>query len=322
MNQYLYGIFTADAVLAPSAAGIGGAPLEAIRAGALVALVHEGGFAVPGEARAAATAVAEHQRAVIGVRSSAALPAKLGSVLPSREAVLQLLEGSEAVLVAQLERVRDFAQVNLTAFWNLQQEIGLAAIQPEVAEARHAILERGGVTPEDQARIGQLIAAALEAQRGHLLERTLDALGDAIAEHGQAPRGDDATAFHLAILCRNDAYATLEARLAALDEALGGRLDWRVSEPLPPFAFSALEVVLADAAELERARAALGLREPATGAEAARKAFKRLALEHHPDRNANDPNAAATMHELARARDLLEACAGGVGVRIMRAVTA
>jgi Gas vesicle synthesis protein GvpL/GvpF len=314
----IYGVFTGDASFQPGLRGIGGRPLEVVRFGGLCAITHTGSATLEIEADPVG-AILEHQRVVAAINATSTLPARLGTHLPGRAAVVALLEQFEETLLGELERLAGLAQWNLSATWDIGREVARAANQPEIAALRAELAARGTVTVDDQSRVGMMIAGALEREREDLLESTLLSLRDLINESGRVPHGGDAGAFNLALLARREQRTELEEHLNNLSKTLESRVSFTLARPLPPFVFAALELIVPSAEELEGARVALELpvQTPSAAADVQR-AFRRLALDRHPDRRPGD--SGAEMRRLSLARDLLQAAGSGLGVRVKRAV--
>jgi Gas vesicle synthesis protein GvpL/GvpF/DnaJ domain len=311
----IYGIYSADAseIQTPG--------LEVVRVGALAALISEGRISLPSDPAQLTQILLEHQTAIHSVNASSILPCKLGANLPNRERVIELLELHEDTLLSELARLKDTAQINLAARWNVQDEIARAAISEDVGAFRQELLERGTVTPEDQARIGMMIGTQLERERETLLNLAIQCLKDSVLEVGNVGRGGEDSAFNLALLVKRDQLEAMENAITELDAKLEDRITWRIGAPGPAFAFASLEIITPNTLDLDRARKTLGLDNDVDGDTLART-FKKLALERHPDRNPNNPNAADEMRDLAWARDLLAASTQGLGVRVTKAVNA
>ncbi len=309
----IYGIYSADATEIQTPG------LEVVRVGPLAALIGEGRINLPSDPARLMQILLEHQTAIHSVNASSILPCKLGANLPNRERVIELLELHEDTLLSELARLEDTAQINLAARWNVQDEIARAAIQEDVGAFRQEVLERGTVTTEDQARIGIMIGTQLE--RETLLNLAVQCLKDSVLEVGNVGRNGEDSAFNLALLVKRDQLEAMENAITELDAKLEDRITWRIGAPGPAFAFASLEIITPNTLDLDRARKTLGLDNDVDGDTLART-FKKLALERHPDRNPNNPNAADEMRDLAWARDLLAASTHGLGVRVTKAVNA
>ena len=320
----IYGIYSADASETPTSG------LEVVRVGALAALIGNesvsgGRIGLPSDAAQLTQILLEHQTAIHSLNASSILPCKLGANLPNRERVIELLELHEKTLLAELARLEDTAQINLAARWNVQDEIARAAISEDVGAFRQELLERGTVTPEDQARIGMMIGTQLERERETLLNLAVQCLRHSVLEVGNVGRGGEDSAFNLALLVKRDQLEAMENAITELDAKLEDRITWRIGAPGPAFAFASLEIITPNTLDLDRARKTLGLPADSNNdvdGETLARTFKRLALERHPDRNPNNPNAADEMRDLAWARDLLAASTQGLGVRVTKAVNA
>ncbi len=318
---YVYAIASADASIKQTILGLGGHGLQIVGAGAIRALISEHAPEIPQDAAALGNLWLEHQKIVTNLEAASVLPAKLGSRLSSALAMIELLHNHQETLLEQLKNVQDKVQINLSAFWKLGEEIGKLANNSEISSLRQELQAKPQITHADQARIGELIAQGIEAERQHLTDRTLSTLEGLILEYGAVPHGNDETAFNMVVLIEASSLQDFDSRLKNLELELQRRVHFGRSLPMPAFVFSALELIEPSPQDLERARQTLRLpSDVSSEPSSVHRAFKQLALERHPDRNPQDPNAADKMRQLSWARDLLEICGSGVGVRVQRAV--
>ncbi len=318
---YVYAVASADASFRQDISGLGGQALQVVAFGEVRALISENAPEILQDAASLSALWLEHQKIVTNLTASSVLPAKLGSRLSSVAAAVELLEGHQDTLLEQLNHLQGKVQINLSAFWKLNEEIAKIASNSEISNLRFELQQKAQITFEDQAKIGELISQSIEAERQYLTDCTLSVLEGLILEYGHVPHGNDETAFNMVLLIEASKLSELESRLKNLEKDLAGRLHFGRSAPMPAFVFSALELIEPSLHDLEQAR--LTLRLPSdlpSEPNLVQRAFKQLALERHPDRNPNDPNAADKMRQLSWARDLLEVCGSGVGVRVQRAV--
>ena len=321
MQYYIYGVVHDDAVLPAALRGYADTPLELISSRGLSAVVSELPQAPDRDPASLVLLYQAQQRVLTGLCARGVLPTKLGCSLSSREAVSFMLHVHAEGLAEQLAHLTGTAQFNLSVNWQLNREIQLAATSADVRTLRAELQAQPEITLGDQARIGELIAQQLEYQRHRLMDRVLHAIEADLAEYGVVARDGETTAFNLALLARSDRRESLLERLASI-EGIAGRLEWQLSEALPATAFRSLEVIEPSPTDLERARSTLRL--PANAPlvpPQVQRAYKRLALEKHPDRRQDDANAEAEMRELSWARDLLEVAYSGVGVRVQKVVS-
>jgi Gas vesicle synthesis protein GvpL/GvpF len=317
---YVYAIASVDASVS-EITGLGGHGLQIVGSGAVRALISDHAPEIPQDGATLGALWLEQQKIVTNLQATSALPTKLGSRLSSVAALIDLLYSHQETLLEQLKTVQGKIQINLSAFWKLGEEIGRIASNSEIASLRQELASKAQITHADQARIGELIAQGIEAERQHLTDRTLSSLEGLTLEYGSVPHGNDETAFNMVVLIEAIKLGDLDSRLKNLELELNERLHFKRSLPMPAFVFSALELIEPSSHDLEQARITLRLpSDLPSEPNSVHRAFKQLALERHPDRNPHDPNAADNMRQLSWARDLLEVCGSGVGVRVQRAV--
>jgi Gas vesicle synthesis protein GvpL/GvpF/DnaJ domain len=321
LRYCIYGISQSQTDVPEGLLGYADTPLEVVEVQGLSAVVSPLTGDLGGEASQLLEFYQSQRRVLAALGARSVLPARVGSSLSSRDAVAFMLHTHAESLTEQLEGLRGLAQFNLNVTWSLDGEIQRAAGTAEVVALRASLEARPEITILDQARVGELLAQQLEYERHRLMDRVLHAIETDLSEYGVVSRDNDATAFNLVLLSGWERREPLLAKLTAL-EGLAGRLEWQLSEALPVTAFRSLEVIEPSPADLERARFILRL--PATAPlvpPQVQRAYKQLALEKHPDRRQNDPNAAEEMRELSWARDLLEVAYSGVGVRVQKSVS-
>jgi Gas vesicle synthesis protein GvpL/GvpF len=252
------------------------------------------------------------------LQAQAIIPTRFGTGVSSLERVQTLLEVHHDDLHQQLQSVSGMMQLNISGHWQFNAAITRAAQHPEVLALRQDLAAHGKVTLQDQAHVGELIALQLEHERQRLFDKALLLLEGMIHEYKVVPRDGEDSAFQFAILCQRELRDNIVTRLNALaDPELG--LSIGVSASMPVNQFRLLEVIEPRNSDLEQARQTLRLplHVPSAPSQVWR-AYKQLALEKHPDRRPNDPNANDEMVALSRARDLLEVAGYGVGLKIQR----
>jgi hypothetical protein len=141
------------------------------------------------------------------------------------------------------------------------------------------------------------------AYRPALAAQLADVAGDVEAN---AVVNDQVVA-NLAFLLPASRQAEFDRRVEALDQALGGELNFKVVGPLPPYSFSTVEVdhLLPD--DIEWARGQLGIGCSASGDEI-RAAYLQQARLRHPDNNQQDADATTRFKDANSAYRLLRYC--------------
>jgi hypothetical protein len=316
MSYQIYGVTTQDINLPQDLAQH--FRLEVIKHQAVAAVVSFGNNEL-GAGTGKVLELYQQQNHILShLQAQAVIPTRFGTGVSSLERVQTLLELHHDDLHQQLQSVAKMIQLNIVGYWRFNDAIKRAAQHPEVLKLRQDLAAHGQVTLQDQAHVGELIALHLEYERQRLFDKALLALEGMIHEYKIVPRDGEDSAFQFAILCQHNTRQDIVLRLKALLEPDLG-LDIAVSAPMPVNQFRLLEVIEPRSSDLEQARQTLRLplHVPSAPSQVWR-AYKQLALEKHPDRRPNDPNANDEMVELSRARDLLEVAGYGVGLKIQR----
>ncbi|GLK71405.1 GvpL/GvpF family gas vesicle protein [Ancylobacter dichloromethanicus] len=206
------------------------------------------------------------------------LPVALGTVVAEEGRVRRLLEGGAGVLHEALDIVGDRVEMELSVRWHLDGVVArlLGGVATELRQAA-----RNGDEPARRA-LGTLLAVSVAEERqkvkSRLVARLRAASDDLIVSEPTEPDG----VLNLALLVERGADDALLELLNALDAEFGGELTFRLVGPLPPYSFASVQVHLAPAEAVRRARAELGV-EPGASLEAVKAAYRRAARESHPD---------------------------------------
>lgn len=169
------------------------------------------------------------------------VPCAFGMVMPSREAVENLLTARRADLLALLERLEGRVQLNVSAVYD-EEAVLREIVQNEPAIARQRAQTRalGDAGHFASIRLGELVAAALEARRAADSGRLLDRLAAESEDVTVEPAGDT-TVLKASFLVARDRRKRFDAALDALAAAEAPRLSFESIGPLPPTAFASLE---------------------------------------------------------------------------------
>jgi Gas vesicle synthesis protein GvpL/GvpF/DnaJ domain len=248
-----------------------------------------------------------HQEVVeAAMQKAVVLPVKFGTIAPSETAVRSLLRQQRNTLLELLAEFDGCSQMEIVVLWPMEAVFAEIATDPAIAEARKEAQQGGNEAAA--VRLGQAVKAALEKKRAGMQARLGDALKPAVIDVAFNAPMDDRMAANLAVLIGPNGGRQLDAALERLDAEFSGRLTFRCVGPLPPSSFATLQVTFPSAQAIARARLALELTGPLTQKEIT-SAFRRLALECHPDSPTAGEQASERMDELTRAYRLLLACA-------------
>jgi len=254
--------------------------------------------------------LAEHQRATEEVMKKQAtiLPVKFGTLLEDEGEVEDMLHWGYRDLKAGLAAMEGKIEVEVVATWDVQQVFAEIGQEEEIAKLKAEIADKPPwQTISAQVRLGQMVKASLDRRKEEHRWKMLDFLAGQAADVQVNMAPADQVVMNVAFLI--DAYRQndFEAKVHQLDERFGGRLNFRLVGPLPPYSFSTVEVRKVSAEEVEEARKLLGLGMEATDREIQR-AYRRQARRHHPDVAPDDPEAEERFRRIAAAYRLLASC--------------
>lgn len=190
-----------------------------------------------------------HER-VLGelIRTETLLPFEFGTVAPDREGVTKLLKTNFSRLTRALEKLSGMVEVNVTALWRDMKAIFQELVKghPMIAHYRREILAKPyEQTYQDRLTIGQMVAEALETKKREEGEKLYRAIKKGAKDTCRAcmgkPMGDNVI-FTGAFLVKRDAYADFERRLLEVGQRYDGRVDFKYTDPLPPYHFVEVKI--------------------------------------------------------------------------------
>jgi hypothetical protein len=184
------------------------------------------------------------------VKTETVLPFEFGTIAPDLEAVNKLLRRNYAQIRRALGKLRGAVEVNVTALWHDMKAIFEEVVEahPRIAAYKREILAKPyEQTYQDRLRIGQVVAEALESKRhkeGEKLFKVLkNSAGKACQDCMGKPVGDNVI-FIAAFLVERDAYSGFEQSLLELGSRHDGRIDFKYTDPLPPYHFVDLKIAV------------------------------------------------------------------------------
>ena len=201
-----------------------------------------------------------YQRVVEQVmRGGVVLPVRFGTRVADADEVRDLMEQNRTTLTEAFTRMRGSRELEVAATWDIGQVLGEIGREPEVVAARAAIEARGDPTPEDRVALGRLVASLLEARRvttRRLALDTLEPLAVSTAAHALV---DERMIMNEAFLLSAARIPDFEAQVRRLDNVFGGRIDFRIVGPLPPYTFCIVDPARVTLGEQQAARRTLKL---------------------------------------------------------------
>ncbi|MGA2300486.1 MAG: GvpL/GvpF family gas vesicle protein [Candidatus Acidiferrum sp.] len=192
-----------------------------------------------------------HERVLCDVvKTETVLPFEFGTIAPDLEAVNKLLRRNYAQIRRALGKLSGAVEVNVTALWHDMKAIFEEVVKahPMIATYKREIMSKPyEQTYQDRLRIGQVVAEALDSKRhmeGEKLFKVLKSnTGKACQDCMGKPVGDNVI-FIAAFLVKRDAYSGFEQSLLELGSRHDGRVDFKYTDPLPPYHFIDLKIAV------------------------------------------------------------------------------
>ncbi len=184
------------------------------------------------------------------IKTETVLPFEFGTIAPDVEAVNKLLQRNYSAFRRALVKLSGAVEVNVTALWHDMKAIfeEIVKAHPVIATYKQEIMSRPyEQTYQDRLRIGQIVAEALETKRYREAEKLYKVLKNSAGRACQAcmgkPMGDNVI-FMGAFLVKRGAYPDFERNLSELGRRCDSRVDFKYTDPLPPYHFVDLKIVV------------------------------------------------------------------------------
>jgi hypothetical protein len=247
-GYYLYGVIEASEEKTWEAPGVQGQEVRAIVSRDIAAVASPWTSDV---VRAIPENCLAHERVLSElVKTETVLPFEFGTIAPDLEAVNKLLRRNYAQIRRALGKLSGAVEVNVTALWHDMKAIFEEVVEahPMIATYKREIMSKPyEQTYQDRLRIGQVVGEALESKRHKEGEKLFKVLknkaGKACQDCMGKPVGDSVI-FIAAFLVKRDAYCGFEQSLLELGSRHDGRVDFRYTDPLPPYHFVDLKIAV------------------------------------------------------------------------------
>jgi hypothetical protein len=254
-----------------------------------------------------------HQQVIEKIMDSyTIIPMRLGTYAFNIKEVEEILLKGYAVFKDVFKKINNKIEIDVVATWSdLSLIINDIGEREEVKELKENLMSKpGGVSVEDQIKIGSLIKNILDKEKEKLAMEIEPALRKCSIYSRWYDLMDDRMIFNVAFLIEKDKKAEFEKRLDELDEQYYKKINFRCVGPLPTYSFYTAEVKKISFEEIKWAKEKLGLDNMAAKEEIV-KAYRSRANLCHPDKNSDIPDAERQFDETNRAyRILLEYCQG------------
>ncbi len=247
-SYYLYGVMEASEPRTTQLVGVQGQEIQALVFKDVAAMVSPWTSDV---VRATPENCLAHERVLVElVKTQTVLPFEFGTIAPTVEAVNQLLRRNYSRIRHALAKLSGAVEVNVTALWRDMKTIfgELVKAHPMIATYKREIMSKPyEQTYQDRLRIGQVVAEALKAKRhleGEKLFRLLKTHATSACQECMGKPVGDNVIFFAAFLVKREAYSGFESSLMELGSRHDGRIDFKYTEPLPPYHFVDLKIAV------------------------------------------------------------------------------
>ena len=241
LTCYLYGIAPADLELPPGLRGLRDQPVAKIPYGDIAAITSR--FQVD-DTVAARDDVLKHGQVLDAIAAvGPVIPVRFGSALEDHDAVAtELLEPGHDRYHAMLGELNGHSQFTVRARYDERQILTeVVAENPDIAQLRESTRETGDSSYGDRVRLGELVAAVLEAKSARDGEAILDALEEHVAAVNVRSGPGLDQLVDVALLVEDSRRKKFEQSVEDLANAFAGRARLRLVGPTAPYDFVAEE---------------------------------------------------------------------------------
>ncbi len=182
-----------------------------------------------------------HERAIEAVMATR-------TVLPMRFSTIDTVSGITAMLTDRAAEFEDAlramdgkVEVEIKASW-VDTRLAFDEIVAEnraIRSRRDRLNRQGAASQAERIDLGKLVEAALAAKRRSDADRILAPLQRTAERYTESPVVGEAMILNAAFLLSGKRVLEFDRAVAALDESMGGRVNFKYFGPLPPFHFVA-----------------------------------------------------------------------------------
>jgi len=250
-----------------------------------------------------------HQQVVEQVMAEhTIIPMRLGTFAGSDEEVREILAKGYKTIKDILARSENCIEMDVVTTLNdfnsfLREEVSEA---DEIKQFKQSLIgKKGGVTVDDQMRVGVLVKKHSDKRKAEYADRIQSALNKVSEDFKAHDLMDDKMVLNTAFLIDRNRQKDLEQKVDEVNNRFEEKLNFRCVGPLPPYSFYTLEVKKPRFEEVDWARKKLGLTDDFITASQIKKAHRRLALTFHPDKNPDTPDIEKKFDDTTRAYRIL-----------------
>jgi len=242
------------------------------------------------------------------------IPVRLGTFTVDEAEVKDILIKGYSLIKNIMEKIRDKIETDVVATWadfgSALKEIGE---EKEIKKLKENILANPKrITVDDQMKVGVMIKKALDEKREKYalqIQTFLKRYCTAFKVHELM---DDRMVINAAFLINKLEQEDFDKKVEELNTKFAEKLNFRCVSPLPPYSFYTIDIKKMKFEEIDWAKKKLRLSDDFATKDEVKKAYRKLALSSHPDRNPNTPGIEKEFDEVTKAyrivADYGEAC--------------
>lgn len=239
------------------------------------------------------------------MKTTSVLPLSYGTIARSEDEIKGLLKNAYSAIVEKLAKIKDKLEFDLEVIVVNEQPILNEILENNkgIKVLRNNLLAQGKEAKmQDKLLIGGMIAKEVEKYK-------IGAAKDIIAwlkAHSADYKiiGGKNLLLNVVFLVHKTKMNDFESYIYKLGDKYGDRLKFKYAGPLAPYSFVELKLLMINFNAVDNARKQLGLGEEATLKEI-KDAYRKLAQEHHPDKNPGDNFKEEEFKKIADAYKLL-----------------
>lgn len=250
-----------------------------------------------------------HQKAIEKIMGlgHTIIPMRLGTFAKDEAEIKHILACGHSIIKDIFTKISNMIEIDITATWgdfsSALKEIGE---DKEITEFKERLLTSpGGVTVDDQMRMGLMVKDALDRIREGYSKEIQAALKSASRASKAHELMDDKMIANIAFLINKAKQKDFEMKVERLNTEFNEKLHFRCVGPLPPYSFYTLEIKTLNYEEIDWAKKRLVVLSDSISKDEVKKAYQRQAVSTHPDRNPNVSGAGKEFDEVNKAYKIL-----------------
>ena len=248
----------------------------------------------PSNRESLARLLIHHQKTIEGIMAigfNMILPMKLGTIVCTKEEVLNILENGYDLITTTLTKIEYLTEIDLVITWdNFSMIFKEIAEHPDIITMKNDILKKTNTLSQtDQIKVGMLVQTKLKEKNKAIELKILDALSTFCVDIKRHETMNDQMVMNSAFLINRNKKEKFEQVIDQLDEEYKGLLNFKLVGPLPYYSFYTIEIKELNPEHVANAKKELGLKEETSESEI-KKAYLEKAKLFHPDASPDKDN--------------------------------